>query len=404
MTELAMRPSETANRRDIFLRISKHLACEVEIQSALAAVAGEIGEVLPFTHVDICLLDGLDWVVSYEVGIKTRWSRRRTRLSASPIRDLLRGKTEYMLCENAMEDPRQTFPGATSEPIFNHRLRSRMHVGMRVMGQLIGTLNISHSETGLFDEDSLRLAQHLADLLAPYFHALRSIEKAQRDASVRAEVQSREEGLRQGALRLTQALEQERQRIGMDLHDQTLADLTRLLRLVTSEGANLSPEILADSLSTCVRDLRRIIDEAVPSQLQLFGFCHAISEHLEKAARQSDTIVTTVEDRTDGAIDNIGDTARTALFRIAQEATNNALRHAGASRITVIIDHDIAGALCLSVQDNGCGLSRNGPSRRSGLVHMETRARLISARLDISESDGTRVTVTLPRGKEVSQS
>lgn len=399
MTELDTRPPEIGNRRDIFLRISEHLAREVEIQSALAAVASEIGEVMPFTHVDICLLDGPDWVVSYEVGIKTRWSRRRTRQHASPIRDLLDGKVDYMLCENAMEDPRQTFPGATSEPIFNHRLRSRIHVGMRVMGQLIGTLNISHSEVGLYDEDSLRLAQHLADLLAPYFHALRSIEKAQRDAVARAEVQSREEGLRQGALRLTQALEQERQRIGMDLHDQTLADLTRLLRHVISEGEALSPQFLADNLSTCIRDLRQIIEEAVPSQLQFFGLCHAISEHVEQAAR-SEAILFSVEDRTTGAIDAIGDTARTALFRIAQEATNNALRHAGADRIEVLIDRDISGALCLSVQDNGCGISRNGPTRRSGLAHMETRARLISARLDISEREGTRIAVTLPRRSE----
>lgn len=397
MADLAVQAAEEAHQRDIFLRISAHLAREVEIQSALAAVAGEIGEVLPFTHVDICLLDEPDWLVSYEVGIKTRWSQRRTRLNNSPIRDIMKGRIDHMICDNAMEDPRQTFPGATSEPIFNHRLRSRVHVGMKVMGQLIGTLNISHSETGLFDRDSLRLAQHLADLLAPYFHALRAIEKAQRDALARAEVQSREEGLRLGALRLTEALERERQRIGMDLHDQTLAELTRLLRLMTSEAGPADLDFYADSLRSCITDLRRIIDEAVPAQLELFGFAHAISEHLQKATRGGGPGFA-VSDETGGAIDRISPTLRAGLYRIAQEAANNAVRHAGAGRIAVTIGRDGAGALVLTVADDGCGIFTCGGTRRSGLLHMETRARLISARLDITENGGTRVRVTLPCG------
>ena len=300
-----------------------------------------------------------------------------------------------MICTNAMEDPRQTFPGASSAPIFNHGLRSRVHVGMKVMGQLIGTLNISHSEANLFDDKTLRLAQHLADLLAPYFHALRAIEKAQRDVLARAEVQSRAEGLRQGASKLTQALEQERQRIGMDLHDQTLADLTRLLRVVTNDNATPDRQFLVDSLTTCIRDLRLIIDEAVPSQLDLFGFTHAMSEHLGKAAR-SEVCAAMVEDRTNGMIDNISPTVRTALFRIAQEAVNNAASHSGASRIDVIVDQNAEGALLISVRDNGCGISSRDSPRRSGLAHMETRARLILAHLEITEEAGTCVMLTLP--------
>lgn len=395
MAEAAAQPDAFAHSGDIFQRISAHLARETEIRAALEAVAGEFREVLPFTHVDICLLDGGEALVSYEAGIQTRWSRRRTSLQTSPIRDLLTGKADHMICTNAMEDPRQTFAGATSEPIFNHNLRSRVHVCMRVMGQLIGTLNISHDAIGFYDTRSLELAQHLADLLAPYFHALRSIEKAQNVALVRAEEQSRAEGLRQGALQLTEALERERQRIGMDLHDQTLADLTRLLRLVTSEEARPDPSALADGLGLCIRDLRRIIEEAVPAQLELFGFCHAIAEHLERG-RGAERVETQVEDFTEGAIDRVRPTVRTALYRITQEATNNALRHSGATRITVSIARDADGGLSIRVSDDGCGYTAGASARRSGLAHMETRARLISARLEIADTAGTQVTVTLP--------
>jgi signal transduction histidine kinase len=380
--------------REILWRISAHLARETEIQAALTSVANVTAEVLPHTHFDICLSDGPGWLVSYEVGIKTRWSRRRTRLANSPVRALFTGELDHMICSNAMEDPRQTFSGATSEPIFRHALRSRVHVGMNVMGQLIGTLNISHSQIGLFDATSVHIAQHLADVLAPYFHALRLIEKAQRDARERSEVQSSEEGLRRGASQLTQALEQERQRIGMDLHDQPLADLTRILRSVNAREQPLDRAALNDSLSSCIRDLRRIIDEAVPSQLVLFGFAHAVEEHLIKAVGANPCVVA-VDDRTGGAIDRIDPTVRTALFRITQEAANNAARHAKATRIIITMDCPPSAALRITVRDDGIGMSQRVGTRRSGLLHMETRARLILAQLDIMEDAGTCVTLTL---------
>lgn len=386
----------TLHNRDILVRISAHLARETEIQAALKAVAEIVAEVLPHTHFDICLSDGLGWLVSYEVGIKTRWSRRRTRLNNSPVRALFSGELDHMICSNAMEDPRQTFAGATSEPIFNHALRSRVHVAMKVMGQLIGTLNISHSRVGLFDATSVQIAQHLADVLAPYFHALRLIEKAQRDARERSEVQSREEGLRRGASRLTQALEQERQRIGMDLHDQTLADLTRILRSVSEPDRPLNRVSLTHNLSACIRDLRRIIDEAVPSQLALFGFAHAVEEHVLKAVG-ADPCAVMVTDRTNGRIDRLDPTVRTALFRITQEAANNAARHAKATRIAVEIDHIPRDTLRITLRDNGIGLSQDSGTRRSGLLHMETRARLILAELDIRADAGTCVTLTWTR-------
>ena len=161
-----------------------------------------------------------------------------------------------------------------------------------------------------------------------------------------------------------------------DLHDQTLAALTRLLRTVDAEDLPLDRAALNDGLSACIRDLRRIIDEAVPSQLVLFGFAHAIAEHLIKAVG-ADPCALTLVDRTGGIIDRIDPTVRTALFRITQEAANNAARHAKADRITITMDATPAGALCIVVRDDGIGMSGRVGTRRSGLLHMETRARLI---------------------------
>ncbi len=401
MNDLAIPTEKTDRQRDIFLRISNHLARVTGIQSALSAVAQEVSGSMPFTHFDICLLDGPDWLVSYEVGIQTRWSRKRARISNSPVRDLLNGHLEHMICTNAMEDSRQTFPGAISEPIFNHNLRSRVHVGMKVMGQLIGTLNISHTEAARYDAKILDFAQPLADLLAPYFHALRAIEKAQQDALARTEIQTREEGLRRGASHLTQALEQERQRIGMDLHDQTLADLTRLMRVVTDETRDLDRAYVIEALSGCIGDLRHIIDEAVPAQLELFGLAHAVSTHLQKAAKSKSlldgALQTSVVNNTDINLDEIIPShIRTAIYRIAQEAINNAVSHGNAARVTVTMDIEAAETLAIRVRDDGIGFDPKTTGRRSGLAHMETRARLILGDLNISSSGPTCVTLTVP--------
>jgi len=385
---------------DIWMRIPARLNQERSIQSALDAVAEDIARLVPFTHADLCLFDTPGWVVSYEVGISTYWSDRRTRLDCSPVRDVLIGKFPHMLADNAMKDLRQTFVGACCEPIFIHGLRSRVHVPLYGMGHVIGTLNISHHEANRYTLATVVLAARLAGLLAPAFQSLHIDANLRQMRRIRTETQAREEGLRRGSLQLTQALEQEHQRIGMDLHDQTLADLTRLLRELEGEGAPPSREVLGQRLAHCIDDLRNIIETASPKLLDLFGFVHAVRDHLERAA-ESDGLEVDIIDATDGAPDQLPSTVRTALYRIVQEAINNAARHARAERIWVNVMRDFGGALWVTVKDNGRGLGC-GHARSCGMEHMRTRARLIAAELDVFDEEGTCVSITLrPHEPEV---
>ncbi|WP_233192984.1 GAF domain-containing sensor histidine kinase [Acidimangrovimonas sediminis] len=380
--------------RDILLRISAHLAGEVEVRGALDAVADEMRAILPFTHADICLHDAPGWLVSYEVGLRTRWPDRRTRLNASPVRALMTGEVDTMLTANAMCDPRQVFPGAACGPILEHGLRSRVHATMRIRGEVIGSLNFSHVEEGRYSTRDLAQVRQLSDVLAPYFYALRAGEKARHAAVIRAEAQAREEGLRLGALGLTQALEDQRQRIGMDLHDEVLADLTHLLRRLDGEGVVPDRAEIGARISDCIQDLRRIIDLTVPTLLDLFGFNHAVREHLTRAATGAGA-ATDLLDRSDEAVDGLDPTVRTALFRMTQEAINNAARHSGAGLIRVLIDRAAAGRLRVRIEDDGRGFDPAALVRQSGLSHMRIRARLISADLQISHEAGTAVSITL---------
>ncbi|MEP3431148.1 MAG: ATP-binding protein [Roseibium sp.] len=392
---------EDPNPLNSLLRISSHLAGQVEIRAALRSVKAEIENLLPIDHLDVCLVDdeGI-WNTVYEVGIRTRWSLTRSLVNNSPIRRILHNEIDYMLSGNAMEDPRYIYEGALAEPIIKHQLRSRINVAMKVLGRTIGALNCSSRQPNLYDENTVKRVQHIADVLAPYFYSLRVTEKAQQAAIIRAEAQAREEGLRQGALELTQVLEQERQRIGMDLHDQTLADLTRIMRDLESAEAPKDKAIVIGNIQDCIEDLRRIIDTAVPTLLEMFGFAHALRIHLEKAVGDVDGMSLLVSDDTNGRIDTLDPTTRIALFRIAQEAINNAAKHAGADRISVNVGLKNS-VLKLTISDNGTGISGAGSTGHDekvtgGVAHMRTRARLIAADFKLSKRSGTRIQVRLP--------
>ncbi|WEZ82006.1 sensor histidine kinase [Rhizobium sp. 32-5/1] len=391
---------------DHYLGISRLLAGQLEFRSAIRAVAVEISHIIPHDHLDVCIImHGGKYHTAYETGLETAWGNHPPALvSGSPIRTLLWGEVSYLMSDDARNDPRFNFEGSFVRPIFEQDLRSRIHVPLKVEGDVIGALSCSSHAIGLYTMDDVANARSIADLLSPYFFALRAAEQAQRSAIVEAEARAREEGLRLGALNLTEALERERQRIGMDLHDQTLADLTRLsrrLERLTHEhevsGETLEP--LARGLQHCMQDLRQIIEEAKPSVLQLFGFVQAVENHLDRSVRDSGlSIEPDLVDETDGVIDSLDQTVCVALFRITQEAINNAVRHAQAARITVRL-RELADGISIEVSDDGVGILK--PRRRNGggIDNMKTRARLISAKFSISagrDNRGTVISVHLP--------
>ncbi|MCU0911797.1 MAG: GAF domain-containing protein [Rhodobacteraceae bacterium] len=389
-------PTGRSNSRlNQFFRISRLLAGQLDFLSAIRAVAAEVAEIVPYDHLDVCIVRHDGQVhTAYETGIDTAWgSAAQAPVAFSPIRSLLVGEVDHILTDDATADPRFQFAGAFTRPIHDHGLRARLHVPMIVHGEVIGALSFSRHEPGVYDQAAVRSVGHLAEMLAPYFYALRAAERAREAAIVEAEARAREEGLRQGALRLTEALEVERQRIGMDLHDQTLADLTRLSRrlerLAQAEATDPAEvAAIAASLQASMAALRQIIEAAKPSVLHLFGFAEAVENHLERAVRDSVPPPSgLLVDDTGGAIDRLQGPIAVTLFRIVQEAVNNAVSHAGARRIVVRLSAT-RGQIVLTVTDDGRGL---GGARRQdgmGIDNMRTRARLIGARFGLGAGPG----------------
>jgi len=390
------------------IRISQALAGQLDFRSAIQAVADEVREIIPYDHLDVCIVrpDG-ETHAAYETGLHTRWGSADEPpmpMALSPIRAVLWGEVPYLLTDDATGDDRFQFEGAFNRPIFDAHLRSRLHVPLRVQGAVIGALSCSSHACGRYDLDDVKAAQHVADLLAPYFYALRASEQARQSAIEEAEARAREDGLRLAAFRLTEAQERERQRIGMDLHDETLAGLTRLLHRVSRlcerdgiDGEDLAP--VAAGLKSSIAELRRIIDDAKPNVLQLFGFTHGIEDLLDRARQEAGPeLRTRLVDETQGRINGLDEPVRLALFRIVQEALNNAARHSGAGEIVVHLKAE-PHRIVIAVSDDGVGLSGAGGRKTGGIHNMRTRAALVAAEFRIgrpASGRGTRVSIALP--------
>jgi len=391
------------------LAISRALAGHIDPGAAFRATAAEIGKVVPHDHIDVAvLLHDRGKHACYEAGFRTSWSELAATplpTDLSPVRAVLRGRMAHLLTRDALDDPRFHFPGALDEPIFSAGLRSRIIVPMRARGDIVGTLDISRHEPDCYSAADVETAQLCADFIAPYIYALIQSEEARRAMLAESEARGRAELLRVGASRLTEGMERERRRIAMDLHDQTLADLARVVRQVSTlhrHGVARAAQLadLEREIVNCLAELRRIVDDMRPGVLELFGLRDAIEAHLNRSVgRASPPIAVRIDDASAGAADKLPAETRTAFYRIVQEAINNAVRHARPGCIEVRMEATET-ALRVTVSDDGAGCGAAGSEASGGIGHMHTRAALIGARLLIGPAGGgggTRVTVEVAR-------
>ena len=212
--------------------------------------------------------------------------------------------------------------------------------------------------------------------------------------------------------RLLQQREEERLVISRDLHDGPLQNLSALtyelqsLVHLAGEGpiANLLPPLIA-RLSAEVRALRDLASSLRPPSLRRFGLVTAIRSH-------TDTFLTNHPDlniQTDLQVeaDNLPDETRLALFRIYQEALNNASKHAQATKITVHLSIS-QGSVVLEIADNGQGFhappswlefARQG---HLGIAGMVERAEAVGGKMEIASApdQGTRVRVTIAAARD----
>lgn len=272
---------------------------------------------------------------------------------------------------------------------------SMASVPMLIRGQqVVGVLNVHSRQPRRYDERELALLTQVAHLMA------RTVENAR----LYERLAERERTLEQFASRTVEAQELERRRLAGEIHDGISQRLISLwYHLQAAETASFGDgvlvrelEVAKDLASAALDETRRAIAGLRPSVLDDLG----LGPSLESLAKT----VTGPEVELDVAPCRLPAHVEVALYRIAQEALQNVVKHARAQRVSVRLS-TAAGAVHLVVEDDGQGfrpeeLGRERPSPSYGMVGMQERAELVGARLSVTSTPGagTRVQVEVPVG------
>jgi len=198
--------------------------------------------------------------------------------------------------------------------------------------------------------------------------------------------------------------EEERRRISQDLHDG-------VCQLLTSARLHLSAVrrriFRSDAEYTDLGQLSSLLDASVNQAYELSRGLWPI-EHanngdapsLEELARYlSESSGIDIQFRQQRSCQQCSNTVMTQLFRIAQEAITNAIKHASPEKITVDLDCTDKKSICLTVGDNGIGRHKDtGPKGGLGQRIMAHRASIINGKLTVRDrkNGGTLVTCTAP--------
>jgi signal transduction histidine kinase len=256
---------------------------------------------------------------------------------------------------------------------------------LKSSGNMVGVLNVATRSQAPFDARDIQL------LAAVGNWAGLAIENAR---------------LHTNARRL--AVLEERERIGMDLHDGIIQSIygvglsmENIFHYVDEDPVKAKDRIkqAVNSLNQVIRDLRSYILDLRPRQLEgeslITGLKRLAAEY------RANTLGTVTISGTKANLGDLPQAHSLTLFHICQEALANAAKHAGAKRVNVNV-WTTDDRVLMEVRDNGKGFDADKMNKSigHGLANMQTRARSVGGEVDISSQpgEGTTVLAWVPRG------
>ncbi|MDQ4098757.1 MAG: GAF domain-containing sensor histidine kinase, partial [Actinomycetota bacterium] len=264
-------------------------------------------------------------------------------------------------------------------PEAHPRMRSFLGVPLLFKGDIVGAFYLTDKEDG-FDDADVDLVRGLAA------HAAVVIENARLFEASRA-----------------RSIAEERSRLARDLHDaltQRLFSLNLTLEAAAATAAGDDPAPTVEAIQqarglvdSALAELRTLIFELRPPALESDGLLGALRKHAALLSRAHAVPVTVTDTRPPGAPGPSAAGER-ELWRVAEEALSNALRHAEASEVRVTVESN--GDTVLSVADDGVGFdpdARSIAARRLGLVSMRERVEAVGGTFEIVSAPGQGTTV-----------
>jgi len=299
---------------------------------------------------------------------------------------------QSIVVEDLQSEARFSVP----QVLVSHGARSGISVIVHGDGRPFGVLTAFARIPRAFTLDDVNFLQTIANVMATAIERRRlERERAQHTTEL--------------ATRVLQAQEEERKRIARELHDETAQSLSMLLTHLDLVEPHIpdNADQLRQGFVRIEALARRTLDETRtlshdlrPSILDDAGLVAAL-QWVGADYEQTYRIAVHVEGPRDGS-DAVGAEVKMALFRIAQEALQNSVKHSGATSATIVLEF-AGGMVRLVIADDGKGFDLGrvpAPTRegRLGLYGMHERAELLGGTLTIKTApgQGTRVEVEIP--------
>lgn len=265
--------------------------------------------------------------------------------------------------------------------IIQANLHTYAGVTIRAKGRILGVLSVFRDSRQPFVEEDLSLLDSVADQIG---------------------VAAENSRLRYQAEQL--AVVEERARLARDLHDsvtQALYSITlfaaagrRLVKTGQHEALDETLAELGAAAQQALKEMRLLLFRLRPSALQQGNLAGALRQRLDAVEKRAGIDTQIIVEH----FSELPPAVEEACYYIAQEALNNALKHARATAVTVCLYQPAEGYITLEVTDNGRGFDATlTNSQGMGLITMRERAEKLGGTLLVESSpgEGTTVKVTL---------
>lgn len=276
------------------------------------------------------------------------------------------------------------------------------HATVPVMakGRILGVLSVASADPTQIGEEEMLLLEAVG----------RQLGVALENARLWQELEAKERMRAETIAKAIRAQEEERKRIARELHDQTGQSLNALVfglktveAVLESDKENARQIIarLKGAAADAVRELQSIIYDLRPSVLDDLGLVPALRWLAESRVEAASIVVTL---QVHGFERRLYSDLETTLFRIAQEALTNIVKHARARHAQIVLGF-APQSVTLEISDDGCGFDaaqvfdvREESGRGLGLLGMRERAELLGGQCQIESriGQGTTVRVEIP--------
>jgi signal transduction histidine kinase len=246
--------------------------------------------------------------------------------------------------------------------------------------------------------EDIALVTTLAPMIATACHSALLLRRLEAQVVVLVE---REQALAALSAQLMQVQEEERRRIALDLHDDPLQRAILLARKITQTSPSFDRSRLRQDAEEIINALRAICSGLRPPVLDDFGLVAGLESLVSEARARSELNISFDFEPSRASFGRLEPELETALYRVAQEALSNCIKHARATDVEVTLGRT-ANCVTLRIHDNGQGGALDpafaADASHLGLLGMRERLQPWDGAVNVGSSValGTSVLVTVP--------